>query len=128
MFCCTSCKRWQINEYYNVFTGPHRSFDNSMGNFRNNENKWYKLDLYNDNLFSFSEISGSHAFNSGNGTWRDCGDYIILDFNCYERNQEKRELQEKLTGCTTIKSMCMVLKKKGSSKLVIYPSKAVLKR
>ena len=127
---CTACRNWHMNEYRNPnqYTGFHRSFDMNKWKYRNNEGRWYSLDLYQDSTFRFSEIYVSHPFKSGNGTWHDCGDYIMLDFNLYDRNRKRRELQESLTGCTTIKGVCMVLKKKGSKDLKILPSNAVLRR
>lgn len=127
ILCCTSCGSWHMNEHRNIYTGSHRSFDMKECKYRNNESRWCKLVLYNDSIFSFSEISGSHPFKSGSGTWHDCGDYIILNFNRYERNPKQRMLEERLLGCTTFKSMCIVLKKKGRKNLKLLPGNVVLR-
>lgn len=127
---CTACRNWHMNEYRNPnhYTGCHRNFDITKWKYQNNEGGWYRLELYNDGEFNFAEISGSHTFKYGKGTWLDCGDYIMLDFNLYDRNRTRRELQESLTGCTTIKCVCMVLKKKGRKDLKILSNNAVLRR
>lgn len=130
IICCTACRSWHMNEHRNPnhYTGFHRSFDMTEWKYHNNEGRWYRLELYDNGNFSFSEIAGSHTFKHGRGMWYDVGDYIILDFNRYDGNQKRRELQESLTGCTTIKCVCMVLKKKGRKDLKILPSNAVLRR
>ena len=129
---CASCRSWNMindrSRNSNYYSGFCRNFDMTEWKFKDNKNKWYNLYLYNDGIFRFSESNGSRPFKSGDGIWYDCGDYIILDFNRYDENQKRRELQESLTGCTAIKMMCVVLKKKGRKDLRILPSKAVLSR
>ena len=127
---CASCQSWYMNNdgYRNDYSGICYDFDMTEWKFKNNKNRRYRLDLYNNSNFKLSEIEGSHIFKSGSGVWHDRGDYIILDFNDFERNRKQEKLEESLLKVTFIHGSCMVLKKKGRKDLKILPSNAVLRR
>lgn len=124
----TSCTSWTMDSYLSKYRGNNRTFEMTTGKYKENKRKEYTLDLFADSTFQFGERDYFKYLKSGSGTWHDRNEYIILDFNKFDTDKERRELQERLTNISILKSMCMVLKKKGRNKLVIYPSKAVLKR
>ena len=118
-----------MNEHRNCndFAGFHRSFDWVKWKYSDEKNILYELELYKNGQFRLSVNRLEHCYKFGRGRWKDVGDFIILDFNEFERNRQRRELEESLMGYTTIKGMCMVLKKKGRKDLRILSSNAVLK-
>lgn len=126
--CCNACRNWHMNEHLNptVYTGFHRSFDRVEWKYHDEKNRWYELELCNDGQFRLSVNWWEHCYKFGRGRWHDRGDYIILDFNDFDRNREQEKLEESLLGVTFIHATCMVLKKKGRKDLKILPSNAVL--
>ncbi len=118
MLSFTSCKSINLNEHVLVYEGSL--------NYPKIKEKFYKLHLYNDGKFWFY-VEGHRPWQSGHGTWRDCEDYIILDFNEYGGSREKKELTERLQNIILLNCMCMMLKKKGRNKLIFYPTKTILK-
>lgn len=127
IFCCTACRSWHMNEYCSVYSGIQRSFDINKKKYKNDKNRWYKLELYNDGKFWLGEISGHHIYKSGRGRWYHYNDYLILVFNDFEANRKQEKLEESLLGTTFIHSACMVLKKKGRKDLKLLPGNAVLR-
>ncbi len=117
-----------MDNYLSKYRGNYRTFEMATGKYTDNKHKEYTLDLFSDSTFQFGERGYFRYMKSGSGTWHDSKEYIILDFNKFDTNRERRKLQESLGNISILNSMCMVLKKKGRNKLVIYPSKAMLKR
>lgn len=84
--------------------------------------------MYNDSIFRLTQVSGFRPWKSGMGRWYDHGDYIILEFNGFDRDIEHEKLEESLLGVNFIHASCMVLKKKGRKDLKMLPGNAVLRR
>lgn len=51
ILCCISCRSWHMNEYCSIYSGCQRSFDINNRKYKNEKNRWYMLELYNDDKF-----------------------------------------------------------------------------
>ena len=127
ILCCNACRSWRMNEHSNVYLGCIRSFDIHELKLLKNENRLFRLEMYNDSVFRLTQVSGFRPWKSGTGIWYDYGDYIILEFNSFDRDREYEKLEESLLGVTFIHASCMVLKKRGRKDLKVLPSNAVLR-